>query len=604
MKKKNAKKKQERMPDLLIPLLVVICILPLMVHLLVYSCGYGTYDWYSGNDLITDFYCNAKSRIFHLTGAFALIILVFFFAFYREKTKNMKVYLPLAGYGLFVVLSTIFSVNIRASWQGNFESFETCLVLVFYVVISLYAYQIMESERDYKIIWYGILAVTGVMIVIGMFQVFHHDLMNFSWVQRLLMSAENYEIYGGEIEDTFTGNNVYLTLYNPNYAGVFLNMMFAVVFVMFWTEVSGKKKIIYGILSGILIVLVWYTYSRMSFFMLFLTVFLGVFLGVRKEKRKALYLLAAGILGLIVLLAVADIVMGGRYLGRIIDRNDRQPLISLTTDQEGISIVYGREEENSKELFPVKYELFLQEGKLYCQFEGKEILAEPYETLGLPMEKESQAYYNEREGEILLSLADTTLSFVKEEDGYVYQNFSGKTFSLQDVEKADFHGLEYLFSARGYIWSRTLPLLKKYLFLGSGPDTYAEAFPQEDVAGKIVYADNPDRVIEKGHNDYLTKWVQTGGLSVVCLIIFYVIILSMGWKVYGRGRQIQNLSGDSAGGECTFCYRIGLGCYVGCIVFMASSLTNDSTLQTGPVFWVFTGILLSSAVNCRNKNEK
>lgn len=596
MGKKGEKKKKEKMADLLFPILAVICILPVTVRLTVYNCGYSVYDWYSGNDTITDFYCCAKSSLFFIIGAFALLILVFFLAFYRERAKGMKSYLPLALYGFFVVLSTIFSVNIRASWQGNFESFENCLVLLFYTVISLYAYQMMQEERDYKIVWYGFLAITAVMAVIGMFQVFHHDLMKFPLVQRLLMSAENYEIYGGEVEDAFTGNNVYLTLYNPNYAGVFLNMMFAVVFAMFMTELPGKKKILYGVLDGLLFVLVWYTYSRMALFTVFVTVFLGMFLGGRKEKRKLLCL-AAGILALVSALAVIDTAAGGRYLGRIIDKNDREPLVSLTTGKESISIVYGRKEENSKELFPVKYEIFLQGEKLCCRFEGKEIFAEPYEILKLPVEKESQAYYNEAEGQILLSLADTTLSFVREGDGYAYRNFSGKTFSLQDVEKADFHGLEYLFSARGYIWSRTFPLLKDHLLLGSGPDTYPEVFPQEDVAGKIVYADNPDRVIEKGHNDYLTKWVQTGGLSVACLLMFYFGVVRKGWQVYGRRKETLALSGGGAGEGCEFQSRLGLGCYLGCISFMLSSLTNDSTLQTAPVFWVFTGILLSVAVH-------
>ncbi len=594
MKKNVFKKKEKKMPDILIPLLVVICILPLAVHLVIYSCGYSAYDWYSQNDLMTDFYCNIKSRIFHLTGALSLIILVFYFVFYRDKVKNMKVYLPLGGYGFFVILSTLFSINIKASWQGNFDSFETCLVLIFYVVISLYAYQFLESERDYKILWYGILAIAGIMVIIGAFQVFHHDLMNFSWVQRLVMSEENYRAYADEIENVFTGNHVYLTLYNPNYAGVFLNMIFAVVFVMFLTESSPKKKASYGILSALLLALTWYTYSRMAFLTLFATVFFGIFLTGRKDKRKALYQLTAGILGIVAILASLDLTMGGKYLGRIADKNDREPLIGLTTDEEGISIVYGKQEDSSKKSSPAEYNLFLRGEKLCCRFHGEEIYAEPFEILELPIEEDAQAYYNATDGQILLSLADTTLRFVKEENEYLYQNFSGKTYALQDVEKTDLHGLEYLFSARGYIWSRTLPLLKNHLLIGSGPDTYAEVFPQDDVAGKIVYADNPDRVIEKGHNDYLTKWVQTGGLSVVCLMAFYFFIIKKGWRMYGRKKEPHAISRNAS----DFSDRLGLGCYLGCLCFMASSLTNDSTLQTAPIFWVFTGIFLS--VSARN----
>ena len=41
--------------------------------------------------------------------------------------------------------------------------------------------------------------------------------------------------------------------------------------------------------------------------------------------------------------------------------------------------------------------------------------------------------------------------------------------------------------------------------------------------------------------------------------------------------------------------RLGLGCYLGCICYMAGSLFNDSTLYTTPVFWIFAGIALASA---------
>lgn len=42
--KKNVLKKKK--------ILVVICILPLAVHLVIYSCGYSAYDWFSQNDLM------------------------------------------------------------------------------------------------------------------------------------------------------------------------------------------------------------------------------------------------------------------------------------------------------------------------------------------------------------------------------------------------------------------------------------------------------------------------------------------------------------------------------------------------------------------------
>ena len=319
--KKN-KIKQQEMWDVLIPVLLVIAVLPWVVHLAVYSCGYSVYDWYSTNDAITDFYCYYKSYFLDVIGIFAGIVLLFRLGLYKEKTKSMKIYIPVGVYCVFVVLSTIFSVNITASLQGNFESFESCLVLLAYGILSVYAYQIMEYERDYSIVWYAVLGITVFFMVIGTFQIFQCDLMNFEWVQRLIMTKEEFALYAGEIEDTFTGNNVYLTLYNPNYAGITLNMLFAVIFVMFLSEDVTKKKAVYGVLSVGVFVLIWYTYSRASLLAAILTM---VFAGIYQGKKRYLLFGTVGAMVLLVCLVLADAGNDFKYLSRMIDKNTREP---------------------------------------------------------------------------------------------------------------------------------------------------------------------------------------------------------------------------------------------------------------------------------------
>ncbi len=573
--KKKAQKKTSKMWDLLIPLLLIICVMPLLVHLAVYSCGYSQYDWYSTNDILTDFYCYYKSYFLDIVAVFALIILVFSFGLYRDRIKPLKWFYPLFIYAGFVILSTIFSKNRAASIQGNFESFESCLVLIAYLILALYAYQMMEEEQDYLIIWYGILVITGIFGIIGLFQVFHCDLMNLTWVQKLLMSAEDYETYGGEIGDTFSGNNVYLSLYNPNYAGIVLSMLFAIVFVMFLTEVKMRQKIIYGAASALLLVLTWYTYSRASLLTLILTIVLaGIFLRPSRQGRKIWYI-PVGIIVLGLILIAFDAAGGGKYLSRMIDVNDREPLSSMVTSPEGIRICYD----------DVDYLIWMEEQQIWCRNEttGEEIRAAEGEVLSLPMEEGAKAVcLQEEQPEFMIYLAETTLTFIQEDGNYYYQNFPGKVSTMTEVASVDFHELEYLGSARGYIWSRTLPLLKDYLLIGSGPDTFAESFPQEDYAGKIVYADDPNTIIEKAHNDYLTKWVQTGGISVICIILFYIIFTVTGSKTYYKGRLASTRM------------RLGFGCYLACISYIIASLFNDSTVQTSPFFWIFAGVALST----------
>jgi O-antigen ligase len=157
---------------------------------------------------------------------------------------------------------------------------------------------------------------------------------------------------------------------------------------------------------------------------------------------------------------------------------------------------------------------------------------------------------------------------------------------MVEVAHADAGGLEYLGSGRVYIWTRIVPLLKKYILVGSGPDTFAEVYPQNDYAGKLVYADTPARIIERAHNDYLMKWVQTGLLSVAALLAFYFLLLKKGFAYFGDGAW-----------ACSVKNLLALGCLLGCVAYMVCGLFSDSTLYTSPVFYVFTGIVLSAAVS-------
>ncbi len=559
--------------DLLIPLMLTIVVLPLAVRLAIYSCGFSGYEWYSSNDILTDFYCYYKSYLLDMIGIFAGIILIFRLTLYREKTKDLRIFIPLAVYCLFTVISSVLSVNTDASLKGNFESFESVIVLIVYVVLALYAYQIMESERDYRYIWYSVLVIAGIFTIIGAFQIFGHDLLNFEWAQRLIMTGDQFATYAGEIEDVFTGNNVYLTLYNPNYAGIALCMLFAVIWVMALSETQKRQRICYFAVSAIVLVLIWFTYSRASLLAVLLVIILSSLSYLKQLQKKQIWIGFFGLIALLVILICVDASLDFKFLSRIAERNMREPLTSMTSDENGIHICYD----------DVKYDLYLENDTLLCISDSAEtpLTATEGNELALPMEKDASAiFYGE---EIYIQIAENLLTFIKEDNNYYYETPSGNLSPMTSVESVSLHGLEYLGSARGYIWSRTLPLLGKYFFIGSGPDTFAEVFPQEDYAGKIVYSDRPDMIIEKAHNDYLTKWVQTGGISALCIIVFYILFILQGRKLFSAANK-----------ENTMQMRLGFGAYIACLSYMFTSLFNDSTLQTAPLFWVLCGVALSS----------
>lgn len=595
--KKNQPPKSKKMWDLLIPLLLIIGIMPLLVRLAVYSCGYSQYDWYSANDVLADFYNYYKSYFLEIVAVFATIILAFRFALYREKMVSVKPFIPAFVYCGFVVLSTIFSMNQKASLEGNFESFESCFVLISYVVMALYAYQMMESDYEYEVIKKGIIGITIVFALIGIMQVFGIDVFDFEWVQRLVMSAEEFELYGGEIENIFSSGTVYLTLYNPNYAGITLCMLFSLVFFLF-LEKKGREKIFYGILAVLLTVLVFFTYARASLLILVMTGVEMICLYLTKRlravnvgaKQKNFQVKAASLIAgcVVVLLGlfVIDTMNESKVLHSFTWQDTREPLEKMITDEEGLHITYDG----------IEYQIYIDNDKLYCLTGETREQTEALmgDELSLPMEEGAKAVLLDTETkEFMLYLCETTLQFHKEGDSYFYKSPSGNLTTMTETEAIDLHGLESFASARGYIWSRVMPLLDKYLIVGSGPDTFAEVFPQDDYAGKIVYADMPERVIEKAHNDYLTKWVQTGLLSLLCLLVFYgYIVFFCGKKLLISYMNTQNIS---------ISLSLGIGCYFANLCYMMAGFLNDSTLQTTPLFYILAGITIKSALVQCNK---
>lgn len=572
---------------MLIPILLTVCALPFVIRLAEYSCGYGKYSWYSNEDTILDLYSYWRCYFFELLAILAAVILAFRMALYREKRKPSRIFLPLALYAGMALLSTALSVNRQASLTGNFHQFQGIVVLLGYVGMAFYTYQVLDREWDYRVLWYGMASMFVVMGIVGTFQIFKKDLLDVLPIQRLVMSKEQFAQYGGTMETVFSGNNVFLTLYNPNYAGVFLTMVVCVFFVLCYSEKERKKKAWYGfgLLAGL--VLLWFTYSRSVFVSLFVA--LLVFLWMeRRHIRRILEILVPGVLLLALLCIFFDMAGGFRFLSRIVDPKKDTSWDEIRTTEEGVFLRYeGKqylasiEEGRPSVLFLEKATAKQPDQKpeavreVVTQENGALVIQAKSPVTLEVWEEESMYWLDIRSGEI-------SFFFGKDEDRYFYLTENGKQDQMVEIPKVHMGGLEYLGSGRVYIWSRVLPMLKNYLMVGSGPDTFPEVFPQNDYVGKAVYGDTAARIMEKPHNDYLLQWVQNGFLGMLALVVFYACYIRNCIFVYGREEKNE------------FSSRLGYGCFLSCICYMAGSFFNDSTLYTTPLFWVFIGISLAA----------
>ena len=89
-------------------------------------------------------------------------------------------------------------------------------------------------------------------------------------------------------------------------------------------------------------------------------------------------------------------------------------------------------------------------------------------------------------------------------------------------------------------WSRTLPLLKDNILLGTGPDTFLLAFPNDDYVA-MSNGGYATELITKPHNMYLQIAVQTGVLSLICFLVFYFWYFFSSLRLYRKADKSKYL---------------------------------------------------------------
>lgn len=593
------KKKKREFNDLLIPIILIIAILPFVTRLITYDAGLSDYSWYSDYDVVYDFFSYYKSYVFIIIAIISAIVIFLYFLLQRNKIKNMKSFIPIGIYSICALLSTIFSINSHSSTVGGTAHFEGIFVLLGYVVMLIYTYQIDKKEEDYRSIFKAFIISCILMCIIGFFQLIGKDLLFNTSIQKIIIPNEFWKDYIGNIKTHLRTNAISLTLFNPNYASVYLSMIIPFLIAMILpcgqkvegkptSDIGAKKENIICIFIIIIFsILLYKTYSRAGLVSVFVSLLvLGYFNRkyLLKRWKESCFII---VLSVLVLIGI-DYSNDFRYIEKIagtaqsfFDDKSENTLEEIMTNHEDISIKYGGE------LIFVALSEAVADGNKMLLFKNEtgEDITDYYDSktskLSWNQFEDIEFYINETDDKsyILCNIKDILWRFYYDQtDGYVYLNDYGKADILKEIEHLDFGSLEDIGSGRGYIWSRTLPLLKDNLIIGKGPDTFLYAYPQSDYVGKANNCKTPYTLIEKPHNLYFMIGIQTGMISLIAFITFYFMYLVKSIRLY-KGKNLNTLKA-----------RMGLGCLVATLSFMISGLFNDSSLQTTPIFIVLLGL--------------
>lgn len=161
----------------------------------------------------------------------------------------------------------------------------------------------------------------------------------------------------------------------------------------------------------------------------------------------------------------------------------------------------------------------------------------------------------------------------------------------QNADHIGFEGKEELGSSRGYIWSRTLPLLKNCMITGYGADTFTYVFPQNDMLAKYYsykqFGEGFYVTVDKPHNMYLQIFFSNGLIALIAFLAIVLFYLVDCFRLYALRREYRR--------EQT----MGAAVMLGIVGYLAAGMFNDSVVSVAPMFWVLLGT--GAALNTINR---
>lgn len=569
----------------LLPIMLMIGFIPVIVHMYQYNSNLSQFDWFPvGLDSQTDFFFGWKMIAIILVGVVMVGALLYRYFKKKEEMRFEISFYFLFFYGLFVVMSALFSGYKYWVVRGTYELLEPVWCVLAYILVCYYAYQYVREEKQLKVVllWSGI----GVVIVtaIGVFQYWGMDFFRGSFGKHLITNP-SYWNQLDSVNFEVPERVAYSTLYNQNFLSFYFGIMIPLVICLIIATKKWWVRILLGILEvGCLICLKGCNSDSGWMALLVGGVIAGFVLLSRKKKTLlvGVGLFVVGCVGLGWM--VSNTTTGQNILSTIIGTyhlEERVRLDSFETNNEyaelnidgnKLRVSYMIDEDQTIHISckderdnDIKLDLIDSDAFKYQIDDSR------FENIVL-----QPIWYGNDTLAVVVSIDGQNWSFAKiDGQGYYFYNYAGKLVKWEGVKGANLFKEDAL-SCRGHIWNMTIPLLGKHVFIGSGANTYIFEYPQDDYIGQqMIYANGYE---VKAHCWYLQQWVETGLVGTLAMLIFVGWYIVRSIKIYRRVDLHESLS------------WIGFGLFAAVLVYLIAGIANDSNVCTAPVFWGMLGL--------------
>lgn len=565
----------------LLPLFFIVAFVPLIVYAKLFTLSEAEAFYWRGGQLHIDFFSYYKSVFFSIFAFISFLIVLILKWMDKISLHHKPIWILCGIYGLFTIFSALNAPIGIVAMRGFMETFQGIFVLLGYMMVVLSTMHLVQNKTHLKVLLTAFIIVGVATFVVGAFQFFDRDPLQTESGLRWVMPAHLYQ-YIDDFSFRFGAHRIYATMYNTNFVGSFAAMLIPLSIGLFF----AVRRFYLIPLAALFVIMM-------------------VFVGIGSNSRAGYIAIIFGLL-----------MMAIFYRGIIIKKPGRLVFIVLGFVLIGVpanTYSEGRILEQIKRLQLWQEWALVSEDDIYF-----EDLAFDENTLTILTNKESlviswdgwQFSYRSLEGEILNYNQNTHIHFEDERfenyritpDGPTKLNvwMYGETINIrattdglvmlrrdgsegvptQPPRLKCLDGYETLFSSRGYIWSRSMPLLLDTFLIGQGPDSFVMRFPNDDDIGRLNGI--RDALIDKPHNLYIQIGVNTGVISLLALIGIFAMYLFQSVKLFIKNRF------DA------FEEIIGVALFIGVSSYLITGFINDQIISVAPVFYVLIGLGFAS----------
>ncbi|MBX9704023.1 MAG: O-antigen ligase family protein [Silvanigrellaceae bacterium] len=572
-----------------LPVLLVILIIPLSTSYKQVISNYKRSDVFTNITTYLDFFGWWKSVTLLVLSGF-IFLLNFLFVKKGQKLP-LIIYINLAIYMIFMLLSAYFSEYREITWVGAPNYFEGVPILLCYLNLFYYSAKHLTLESvKYIILALGVSVF--IMSIIGIPQYFGYYIYQESPIKEFFTA--NLKIYNIKFHWSDKGF-ISTTLFNPNMLGCYCALLTPIFINSFLNSSKKWVTVLLFLFCLCSFICLNGSVSRSAVLGTIMATFIIFAYNFKRILQKYLRITVLAVSYLIAMFIFGETMnahLKNMFDFLIIPEKNIEKLQVATEQPKKIRKAKVLETINKDLIYDAEdlyFKFTTSDPKLGIQVFDRQGSLVQFTQINQNTFKPNDPRYSDisigigkiPHGSYLVfqEFNKNVFNFVLTPIGFKFFIWNG-FFDSQPAPKVDLIA-ELAFSKRGYMWNRTLPMLGDCLLLGKGPQTFSFYFPQKDFLGKYNVGFTMDTIVDRPHCWYFLTAHDSGIVSLVALLIIFAYVLL---------NSFFSLSKNFSSISKIHIYLIGFSASV--VSYLVTLVFNDSYIGLAPLFWIVLGVNL------------